>query len=118
MKKSDKERLIKVISIWDEVQNQIRERNITKEDLLADTFLQWALTTPLYNMGEQVYQLSPELKRAYPDVPWSQIAGVRHRLVHDYEGVNWSIIVDIIFDEMDAAIQKMKDIVQKMNDAE
>ena len=51
-------------------------------------------------------------------MPWSQIAGVRHRLVHDYEGVNWSIIVDIIFDEMDAAIQKMQDIVQKMNDAE
>ena len=66
MKKSDKERLIKVISIWDEVQNQIRERDITKEDLLADTFLQWALTTPLYNIGEQVYQLSPELKKRIP----------------------------------------------------
>ena len=110
MKKSDKERLDKIIETWDKMQDEIRERNITKEDLLTDTFLQWAMTTPLYNIGEQVYQLSPELKKKYPDVPWSQIAGVRHRLVHDYEGVNWSIIVDIIFDEMDAAVQKMREI--------
>ena len=110
MKKSDMERLNKIIETWDKMQEEIRERNITKEDLLTDTFLQWAMTTPLYNIGEQVYQLSPELKKNYPDVPWSQIAGVRHRLVHDYEGVNWSIIVDIIFDEMDAAVQKMREI--------
>ena len=110
MKKSDKERLHKIVETWDKKQEEIRNRNITKEDLLTDTFLQWAMTTPLYNIGEQVYQLSPELKKNYPDVPWSQIAGVRHRLVHDYEGVNWSIIVDIIFDEMDAAVQKMREI--------
>ena len=116
MKRSDKERLHKIITTWDELQKQIKERNITKEGLLTDTFLQWALTTPLYNIGEQVYQLSPELKRSYPDVPWSQIAGVRHRLVHDYDGVNWSIIVEIIFDEMDTAIQKMRQIEKNMDD--
>ena len=49
-------------------------------------------------------------------MPWSQIAGVRHRLVHDYDGVNWSIIVEIIFDEMDAAIQKMRQIEKNMDD--
>ena len=90
MKKSDKERLIKIILIWDEVQKQIEERHITKEDLLTDTFLQWALTAPLYNIGEQVYRLSPELKKDYPTVPWRQIAGLRHRLVHDYDGVNYT----------------------------
>ena len=49
-------------------------------------------------------------------MPWSQIAGVRHRLVHDYDGVNWSIIVEIIFDEMDTAIQKMRQIEKNMDD--
>ena len=113
MKKPDEERIKKIISIWSEVLEQVDERQITREKLLADPFLQWAMTTPLYNIGEQVYQISPEFKRKYPDVPWNKISGLRHRLVHDYEGTNWVIIADVLFGEMDLAVQSMKAIIQK-----
>ena len=58
------------------------------------------LPRPLYNIGEQVYKLSPELKSCYPDIPWNLISGLRHRLVHDYEGINWSVIVEVVFDDI------------------
>lgn len=101
MKKSDNERIKKIIDIWSSLQLQIKEHSITKENLLNDEFLQWAVTTPLYNIGEQVYKISDDTKKQYPDIIWSIVAGLRHRLVHDYEGINWSIIVEVIFDEMD-----------------
>ena len=53
MKKSDNERIKKIIDIWSSLQLQIKEHSITKENLLNDEFLQWAVTTPLYNIGEQ-----------------------------------------------------------------
>ena len=39
------------------------QRGITRELLLTEQFSQWAVTTPIYNIGEQVYQLSPEFKK-------------------------------------------------------
>lgn len=100
MKKSDKERLRKILSTCESLNRQLKERGITKEILLDDEFSQWAVTTPLYNVGEQVYQLSDELKKRYPEQPWNLVAGLRHRLVHDYDGVNWSIIVDVVFEDL------------------
>lgn len=47
-------------------------------------------------IGEATKRLSLELKNAYPDVAWKQIAGLRDILVHDYLKVNlnrvWGII--------------------------
>ena len=62
MSKSDLERLKKIVRTWEAADAQIASRGITREKLLEDEFSQWALTTPLYNIGEQVYKLSPELK--------------------------------------------------------
>lgn len=112
MKKSDNERIKKIIDIWSSLQLQIKEHSITKENLLNDEFLQWAVTTPLYNIGEQVYKISDDTKKQYPDIIWSIVAGLRHRLVHDYEGINWSIIVEVIFDEMDNFVNSIKQIIE------
>lgn len=64
MKKSDNERIKKIIDIWSSLQLQIKEHSITKENLLNDEFLQWAVTTPLYNIGEQVYKISDDTKNS------------------------------------------------------
>lgn len=111
MKKSDKERLKKVVSTWQEMSRQMQQRGITPQSLLEDEFSQWAVTTPLYNIGEQVYQLSSEFKASYPDMPWNMVAGLRHRLVHDYDGINWSIIVEVLFTDMDPFVQSVQDIL-------
>ena len=108
MRKTDEQRIQTMIQIWQELSRQIVERGITPELLLQDAFTQWAVTTPLYLIGEQVYQLTPELKQQYPDIPWNVVSGLRHRLVHNYEGTNWSIIVEIVFHEMDIFIEQLK----------
>lgn len=114
MKKTDKERLKKIVAVWNELDLQIKQRNITKEQLMKDEFSQWAVTTPLYNIGEQVYNLSDELKLRYPDIIWSKVAGLRHRLVHDYDGINWTIIVNVIFDEMNSFVENVKQILNEI----
>ncbi|MCI6253987.1 DUF86 domain-containing protein [Eubacterium coprostanoligenes] len=111
MKKSDTERIKKIVSTWDALKRQIDEHSITKEQLLDDEFSQWAVTTPLYNIGEQVYKISDETKKQNPQIIWSVVSGLRHRLVHDYEGINWSIIVDVIFNEMEEFVNDVKKLI-------
>ncbi len=67
--------------------------------------------TPLYNIGEQVYKISDETKQENPEIIWSVVSGLRHRLVHDYEGINWSIIVEVIFDEMDDFVHSVEKLI-------
>lgn len=114
MKKTDKERLKKIVDIWEELHRQMQQRDITKELLLNDEFSQWAVTTPLYNIGEHVYQLDRELKERYPEQPWNKISGLRHRLIHDYDGINWTIIVDVIFNEMEPFVNAVKQILTEI----
>ncbi len=56
--------------------------------------------------------LSSDFKNQYPDIPWSVVSGLRHRLVHDYEGINWSIIVEVVFDEMDVFVNEIDNIIK------
>ena len=114
MNRPDIERLKKIVHTWDAAQAQIHTHGITRESLLEDTFSQWALTTPLYNIGEQVYKLSPAFKSQSPELPWNVVSELRHRLVHDYEGINWTIIVEVIFEEMPGFVQQIKTVLREM----
>ena len=67
--------------------------------------------TPLYNIGEQVYKLSSEFKLEPPGIIWNIVSGLRHRLVHDYDGVNRSVIVEVVFGEMDQFIDSVKKLI-------
>ena len=110
MIKPDSERIKKIVQLWNSLKKQMTDHNITKDLLLNDEFSQWAVTTPLYNIGEQTYKISQETKDKYPDIPWSVVSGLRHRLVHDYEGINWTIIVEVVFEEMDQFVESVQNI--------
>ena len=51
------------------------------------------------------------MKQQNPQIIWSVVSGLRHRLVHDYDGINWSIIVEVIFDEMDDFVDSIKSLI-------
>lgn len=43
-------------------------------------------------VGEAVKNLSPDLRKKYPHIEWSKIAGMRDKLIHHYFGVNLEIV--------------------------
>lgn len=55
MKKSDIERLKKIVSLWEALSGEIMQRGITRELLLTEQFSQWAVTTPIYNIFSPAY---------------------------------------------------------------
>ena len=110
MKYTDQQRLQKIYDTACKLNQYIKDKRISKEELLDDYSLQWLVTTPLYNIGEHAYRISDGFKEKHGDIEWNMIAGLRHRLVHDYDGTNWNIIVDVVFEELPILIDKIKAI--------
>lgn len=98
MKYSDAQRLDKIVTTTGKLLAYISDTGITPDMVLEQEPIRWAITTPLYNIGEQTYNLSDAFKQAHDNIPWAKISGLRHRLVHDYENTNWSLICSIVFD--------------------
>ena len=111
MKYTDQQRLEKIYDNATKLHNYIIENNITKDQLLREETLQWLVTTPLYNIGEHAYNLSDEYKEKHHEILWNLMAGLRHRLVHDYDGTNWNIIADVVFEDLPELITKLKEFL-------
>lgn len=108
MKYSDEQHIEKILEYSQKLIEYISLNKVTKEKLMEDYSLQWLVTTPLYNIGEHAYALTKEYKDKHGDIPWAMISGLRHRLVHDYDGTNWSIISDVVFEELPELVKKIK----------
>ena len=61
------------------------------DDLVVD-----GVARNLEIIGEAARQLPDEYKRAHTEIPWTQIAGLRNRIVHDYFGLDLEIIWQIV----------------------
>lgn len=54
------------------------------EAFAGDELVRTFIIHHLQIIGEAVFKISPEFKARHSGVPWPQIAGMRHVLVHDY----------------------------------
>ncbi len=73
MKYSDQQRVQKIYDNAVKLYKYINENCVSKEDLLKDFSLQWLVTTPLYNIGEHVYNLLKDYKEANSEIQWAMI---------------------------------------------
>lgn len=58
------------------------------DDFMGDRLLRDAVAYNLQVVGEAAYQVSDSFKELNPQIDWFKIAGLRHRIVHDYRRVD------------------------------
>lgn len=64
----------------------------TRADLDSNEVLRLALTKLVEIVGEAAKQVSPEVRTAYPRVPWTAAARMRDRLIHHYFDINLDVL--------------------------
>ena len=69
-----------------------------------------AVVRNLEIIGEAVRQIPPAFKERHNNVPWSQIAGLRNRIVHDYFGLDLEMIWYIVTSDLPELKKKIEEI--------
>jgi len=79
--------------------------------------VQAALTRWLQNIGEAASRLSPELRSQHREVPWQNIIGMRHRVVHDYFSIDLSVVWRACTTDIPALVVQVEKILRKLQDS-
>jgi uncharacterized protein with HEPN domain len=74
---------------------------------------QYAILKAIEVIGEAAARVSAETKQNQPDVPWSEIVGMRNRLVHGYFEVNLQRVWDTVQNELATLIDQVEQIVPR-----
>ena len=67
-----------------------------KGDFLENETLKRAIVRSLEIIGEATKKIPADFKILHEDIQWKNMAGMRDRLIHDYIGVDYSIVWDVI----------------------
>ena len=51
-------------------------------------------------IGEATAKVSDDVKGRYPEIPWQQIKAFRNKIVHEYFGIEFEIVWDIVKNEL------------------
>ena len=78
-----------------------------RSELDSDLALRLALVHLIQMIGEAAAGLSDEFKRAHPDIPWTRIVGMRHRIVHEYWRVDVDVVWEVVRDELGALAERL-----------
>jgi uncharacterized protein with HEPN domain len=68
----------------------------TQSDFLSDETLKRAVLRSLEVIGEATKKIPADFKVKWNRVKWKNMAGMRDRLIHDYMGVNYAIVWDVV----------------------
>jgi uncharacterized protein with HEPN domain len=84
-----------------------------REELDRDEMLCLALTRVVEIIGEAATRVSQAGQQSHGYIPWSQIIGLRNRLVHGYDAVDADILWDIVQQDLPPLIEQLEAIVQE-----
>jgi uncharacterized protein with HEPN domain len=83
----------------------------TRADLDSDRKLNLALVRLLEIVGEAANRIPAEERLQHPQMPWSQIVGLRHRLIHGYDVVDFDVLWQIVSRDLPSLVSVLEQIV-------
>ena len=80
----------------------------TRRSLDANRMLTLSIVKCIEIVGEAADHVSSEFQKTCPDIPWSDVIAMRHRLIHGYYDVDPDIVWDTVQEDLPPLISALK----------
>ena len=84
------------------------------ESFVRDETLKRAFVRSIEVIGEASKKLPDDIKAMQPDIEWRKVSGMRDRLIHDYFGVDYTIVWDVALNKLPDLRVKLHDLLNKV----
>lgn len=101
-----------ILDAMEKIEEFIDDMNF--EEFIKDDKTVSAVIRKLEIIGEATKYLPAELRRKYPDLPWSSMAKLRDRLIHGYFVVDHEIIWNVVKKELPLLKPKIEQILKEL----
>lgn len=83
----------------------------SRTDLDHDRLLTLALTRLLEVIGEAATGVPADVRSQHPQIPWSDIVGLRNRLIHGYHSVNLDLLWRVVTEDLPPLVAALEKVV-------
>ena len=104
----DRIRLKHILDAIDEISSYLITADLPA--FLENSMMRFACIKQMEIIGEASNHLSSELKSKFSDVEWAQIVGMRNVFTHEYFGIDFSIVWEIIKNDIPELREKIETI--------
>ncbi|MBU0470234.1 MAG: DUF86 domain-containing protein [Nanoarchaeota archaeon] len=88
-------------------------KNYTKTKFLNDKLVQSAVIRQIEIIGEATKNVPLNFRKKYQKIPWSNIAGMRDKLIRLYFGVNLERVWEVVKEDIPKLKQEINTIIEK-----
>ena len=88
-----------------------------REDLEKDNaLLGFALVRAIKIIGETASKITLETRQTYDDISWHNIIGMRNRIVHNYNNVDYDIVWEITTKNLKTLIPQLEKLLAEKDE--
>lgn len=111
MRRTPKLFLVDIVQSIEKIEKYIEE--LSFEDFVSNEKTIDAVVRNLEIIGEASKNIPDWLKSKYINIPWREIAGMRNKMIHEYFGIDYEIIWEIVKKDLPELRAKIKGIMQQ-----
>lgn len=93
------------------------KKGMDRDAFSKDTRTQSAVLHQLMVLGEAVKRLSDGFREDHPEIPWRLIAGMRDKLIHDYDAVDFDEVWKTTEKDIPDLLKKLAPMVSSASDS-
>jgi len=83
----------------------------SRQELDTEPMFRRALIHCVQEIGEAAARVSPATRSLAPAVPWPQIVGMRHRLVHVYFNIDHDLLWEVVERDLQPLVAELQRVL-------
>lgn len=90
-------------------------KGLTFDDFLDNELVSDAVIKNILVIGEAAKNIPDEVRKAYPDIEWRKMAGMRDMMIHGYFSINYRIVWDVVTEKIPLLKSQVEELIKGPN---